>query len=408
MLKSFAVYLVALLLMTLSITAAAEPPPQTPSELKALIAGKEGSLSEMTKLADQLDGAYGEQTVPEAVRMFLAIAKRGSRMGPGEGWFGPGQSRYSWPWLAKLHDVEPQAGIPLKQFRGSKEQFLRLDRDRDGSITAGDFDWSDSHPFVQQSAMVLRLFRQLDAGGDGRVTPADLNAFFQRVASGKEAFSADDLRDAMLGAGGGFRPGDAPTTAMLLKGLFNNEVGSLHEGPNIDAQSPDFTLKTQDGSRTIHLAEEFGSQPVVLLFGNFTCGPFRATYTLVDDVAKRWQGQAKFIGVYVREAHPTDGWHMESNAQAGVKVAQPKTYDERVAVAQQCFTKLRYSMPLLVDDIDDSVGNAYSGMPARLYVIDSSGKIAYKGGRGPFGLKVGEMEQALVMTLLDQATASKE
>jgi hypothetical protein len=48
------------------------------------------------------------------------------------------------------------------------------------------------------------------------------------------------------------------------------------------------------------------------------------------------------------------------------------------------------------------VGNAYSGMPARLYVIDTDGKIAYKGGRGPFGLKVGEMEQALVMTLLDR------
>jgi hypothetical protein len=58
-----------------------------------------------------------------------------------------------------------------------------------------------------------------------------------------------------------------------------------------------------------------------------------------------------------------------------------------------------------VDDIDDSVGNAYSGMPARLYVIDSDGRIAYKAGRGPFGFKPGEMEQALIMTLLDQSTS---
>jgi hypothetical protein len=56
---------------------------------------------------------------------------------------------------------------------------------------------------------------------------------------------------------------------------------------------------------------------------------------------------------------------------------------------------------VLVDEIDDRVGNLYSGMPGRLYVIDGKGKIAYKSGRGPFGFRAGEMEQALVMTLLE-------
>jgi len=84
-----------------------------------------------------------------------------------------------------------------------------------------------------------------------------------------------------------------------------------------------------------------------------------------------------------------------------VKVAQPQSFAERTSVAQQCHAKLKYSMPLLVDEIHDPVGNAYSGMPARLYVIDPDGKVAYKGGRGPFGFKSGEMEQALLMLLLD-------
>jgi hypothetical protein len=56
---------------------------------------------------------------------------------------------------------------------------------------------------------------------------------------------------------------------------------------------------------------------------------------------------------------------------------------------------------------DDRVGNAYSGMPDRLYVIDRDGKVAYKGGRGPFGYKPGEMEQSLVMLLLDQRPTDK-
>jgi alkylhydroperoxidase family enzyme len=95
---------------------------------------------------------------------------------------------------------------------------------------------------------------------------------------------------------------------------------------------------------------------------------------------------------------------MTSNDRAGVVVKQPKTKAERVKVANHCCTALQMSMPVLVDEIDDRVGHAYSGMPDRLYVIDRDGKIAYKGGRGPFGFKPGEMEQSLVLTLLDEAS----
>jgi alkylhydroperoxidase family enzyme len=56
--------------------------------------------------------------------------------------------------------------------------------------------------------------------------------------------------------------------------------------------------------------------------------------------------------------------------------------------------------------MDDRVGHAYSGMPDRLYLIDREGRVAYKGGRGPFGFKSGELEQALVMQLLDQAPSA--
>ena len=56
----------------------------------------------------------------------------------------------------------------------------------------------------------------------------------------------------------------------------------------------------------------------------------------------------------------------------------------------------------MVDEIDDRVGHAYSGMPARLYIIDTAGKIAYKSGHGPFGFKAGELEQSLLMLLMDK------
>jgi hypothetical protein len=86
-----------------------------------------------------------------------------------------------------------------------------------------------------------------------------------------------------------------------------------------------------------------------------------------------------------------------------VTIAQPRTLEERTNVAAQCCTALKMSMPLLVDELDDRVGHAYSGMPDRLYIVDRDGKVAYKGGRGPFEFKPGEMEQSLIMLLLEQS-----
>src|SRR5262245_17735721 len=98
---------------------------------------------------------------------------------------------------------------------------------------------------------------------------------------------------------------------------------------------------------------------------------------------------------------------MQSNDKAGVAFAQPATKKERDAIATQCCEKLKMSVRLLVDEIDYRVGHRYSGMPDRLYLIDREGRIAYKGGRGPFGFKPGELEQAIIMMLMEKTTTKK-
>jgi alkylhydroperoxidase family enzyme len=99
---------------------------------------------------------------------------------------------------------------------------------------------------------------------------------------------------------------------------------------------------------------------------------------------------------------------MAGNDKVGVCFAQPKTLLERNAVAAKCCAALQMSMPLLVDTMDDRVGHLYSGMPDRLYVIDTEGKVAYQGGRGPFGFRPGEMEQELALLLLAEGEARKQ
>jgi Iodothyronine deiodinase len=176
----------------------------------------------------------------------------------------------------------------------------------------------------------------------------------------------------------------------------------MNEGPGLEQSAPDFTLKMLNGKETVRLSDRIGKQPIVLVFGNFTCGPFRNAYALVDEVAAKHKDEVTFLGVYVREAHPIDGWRMSSNDEVEIAIPQPKKFEERLGIANTCNAKLKMSIPLLVDEIDDRVGHAYSGMPSRLYIVDQQGKIAYKSGRGPFGFKVGEMEQSLLMLLMDK------
>ncbi|MBI1901658.1 MAG: hypothetical protein HYS13_11190 [Planctomycetia bacterium] len=117
----------------------------------------------------------------------------------------------------------------------------------------------------------------------------------------------------------------------------------------------------------------------------------------------RYKDRVDIFAVYIREAHPTDGWAMSSNDKAGIKIEQPKTTEARTLVASRCCTSLGMTMPLLVDTIEDRVNRAYSGFPDRLYLIDAEGKVVYKGGRGPFGYKPRDLEQTLVMLLIDEA-----
>jgi Iodothyronine deiodinase len=67
----------------------------------------------------------------------------------------------------------------------------------------------------------------------------------------------------------------------------------------------------------------------------------------------------------------------------------------RAQLADVCVTRLGIKLPAVVDRFDDSTDTAYSGWPDRLYVIDASGRIAYKSKPGPFGFKPAEMEAAL-------------
>ena len=99
--------------------------------------------------------------------------------------------------------------------------------------------------------------------------------------------------------------------------------------------------------------------------------------------------------VYIREAHPDDGWRVPNNLIENIIYAEPTTDHERTEVASACQIALGLDMPMLVDSIDNSVDNKYVGLPMRLFLIDADGKVAFAGKKGPFGWDDEAFENAI-------------
>ena len=114
-----------------------------------------------------------------------------------------------------------------------------------------------------------------------------------------------------------------------------------------------------------------------------------------------------FLAVYIKEAHPEDGWVLDANREDDIAVVDPTTADERAGVARTCAARLRLQMPTVIDDVDNAVASAYGGWPDRLYLVDADGRIAYQGGEGPFGFKPEELADAITGLLARDRTGSR-
>jgi hypothetical protein len=110
-----------------------------------------------------------------------------------------------------------------------------------------------------------------------------------------------------------------------------------------------------------------------------------------------YKDHADFLTVYVREAHPTDEWQMKSNLKDkdNVCYAQPKTLEQRLAIANDFTKRFKFPLPFGIDDMSNAANDAYAAWPERLYVIDESGHIAYRGGMGPFNYNPAEVREWL-------------
>jgi hypothetical protein len=119
----------------------------------------------------------------------------------------------------------------------------------------------------------------------------------------------------------------------------------------------------------------------------------------MEDIYRRYRDHVMFFVVYVQEAHPMDGWQTDSNVTEGILFRQHQSYAEREAVATTCSLNLHLSMPVLVEEMDNAIDEAYGAAPERLYLIGVDGRVAYHGGAGPHVFDLDAWEQAIAASV---------
>jgi hypothetical protein len=115
----------------------------------------------------------------------------------------------------------------------------------------------------------------------------------------------------------------------------------------------------------------------------------------LHDLFDRYGDRVAFFVVYIKEAHPEDGWVVTHNREEGIAVRDPSSGDERAEVAAACAVHGAVRIPILVDAIDNAVASAYGGWPDRLYLIGRDGRVSFQGDAGPFGFLPDRLEAAI-------------
>lgn len=135
----------------------------------------------------------------------------------------------------------------------------------------------------------------------------------------------------------------------------------------------------------------------------------------IQEIYKQYHEEVEFLNIYIREAHPIDGWWLGRRLtkaiikrifpypKASMEHYDPKSIQERRAVAGECETALQYGIHTYVDEMDDRVNRAYAAWPTRFYLIGLEGRVVFPGGLGPYGFKPAKLKAAIDGYLTDLA-----
>lgn len=141
---------------------------------------------------------------------------------------------------------------------------------------------------------------------------------------------------------------------------------SAFAGPKPGEQAPDFKARSLDGE-TVRLSDYQGKKNVLLLFGSATCPMVAASIKGINELYNEFRGDdVEFLFVYVREAHP------------GEELSAHHSLSHKTQAARLLRDEEDMEMPVLVDDLRGSIHRKYSRLPNPAFLIDKTGRVAFR------------------------------
>ncbi len=139
-------------------------------------------------------------------------------------------------------------------------------------------------------------------------------------------------------------------------------------GPEPGGQAPDFKAKALDGKgETVRLSDYEDKKNVLLVFGSATCPMTAGSIRGINKLYNEFRGdEIEFLLVYVREAHP------------GEKIPAHRSFADKTRAARLLRDEEEMQMPVVVDDLRGSIHRKYSRLPSPAFLIDKSGRVAFR------------------------------
>ena len=106
---------------------------------------------------------------------------------------------------------------------------------------------------------------------------------------------------------------------------------------------------------------------MVLTFGSATCPFTAASIAGLNRLYHEYAADdVEFPFVYVREAHP------------GERLGRHESLLDKKEAAQRFREEEGIEVPIIVDDLDGRIHRRYGGLPNPTYIIDKSGRVAFR------------------------------
>ncbi len=169
----------------------------------------------------------------------------------------------------------------------------------------------------------------------------------------------------------------------FTRDLLQKEMASIAAGPEPGEPAPEFEARTLDG-KTVRLGDYRGRKNLVLTFGSLTCPMTAGSNGGMNELYHEYNRKdTQFLFVYVREAHP------------GERIPAHSSMEEKTRAAQMLRDEEEIEMPIIVDELRGPIHRKYGRLPNATFLIDKSGRVAFRALWTQPGVVEGALEALL-------------